>query len=469
MGKKFYAVKSGRQTGIFSEWDECQRSIAGFSGAQYKAFNTLEEAEAYIKGEDIYLEKVKLEVAPDTVVAYCDGSFDERTKRYAYGVVIIDPELKEHELCYAGASERYAGSNNIIGEVFGALTAMDWAVSNGYPRIKIFHDYEGIEAWATGRWKAKSPIATIYQKNFQIKYAGILDVSFHKVEGHSNNKYNELADALARKALFDGVKVMVKGENWCSIFGCSEKNIVPLLELLQENFKGLQYVRDDSQEKKIIYRLKYEKDKLTVSIHTSKKNTLLVQGTQSFLFQIFVTYINEFFPEIEPEKILGNVYRKSINREGIAAAFNTICPEIPDDWPPTLQKLIRQCLINLKYWIDAEDYSQYAFPALRALEGHIRYLLKRGGVAITAKDGLSCFSKKGNTREYILCHPAITDEGLRARAEEEYNYYVKWRHSLFHYGDFYNIADSVSDETRTLNSMDDAMEIINECLRLICE
>lgn len=469
MVKKFYAVKSGRQTGIFYEWDECQKSIAGFSGAVFKSFKTMEEAEAYLKGEDIYLEKIKQEVAPDTAVAYCDGSFDDRTKRYAYGVVVIDHELKEHELCYAGSDERYADSHNIAGEVFGALTAMDWAVSNGYQKIKIFHDYEGIEAWATGRWSAKSQIAVTYSKIYQTKYAEILDVSFFKVAGHSNNKYNERADALARKALFDGVRVMVKGENWYSISGCSEKDMSSLLELLQENFKGLEYTCDDTQENRKIYRLKYEKDKLTVSLHKSIKNKLLVQGAESFLFQIFFTYINELLPGVEPEKVLGDVYRKSIDREDINRKLKELCPVTPVDWPPTLLKLIRQCLINLKYCIEAEDYSQYAFPALRALEGHIRYLLGRGGVVVTSKGGFSCFSKDSATGAYVLRHSAVTDKVLIARIEEEYNFYAKWRHPIIHYGDVLNTADGIFDDTRTLCSMESAVEIINECLRLICK
>lgn len=45
---KFYAVTAGRATGVFRSWDECQRSVNGFSGASFKAFTTSEEAKAFV-------------------------------------------------------------------------------------------------------------------------------------------------------------------------------------------------------------------------------------------------------------------------------------------------------------------------------------------------------------------------------------------------------------------------------------
>ena len=41
---KFYAVKQGRQTGIFSSWKECEAQVKGFKGAIYKSFASKEEA-----------------------------------------------------------------------------------------------------------------------------------------------------------------------------------------------------------------------------------------------------------------------------------------------------------------------------------------------------------------------------------------------------------------------------------------
>ena len=42
---KFYVVWQGRETGIFTSWEECKPQIEDYKGAQYKSFKTREEAE----------------------------------------------------------------------------------------------------------------------------------------------------------------------------------------------------------------------------------------------------------------------------------------------------------------------------------------------------------------------------------------------------------------------------------------
>ena len=49
---KFYAVRRGRETGIFQSWAECSASVMGFAGAIYKSFATRTEAEAFLAGEN---------------------------------------------------------------------------------------------------------------------------------------------------------------------------------------------------------------------------------------------------------------------------------------------------------------------------------------------------------------------------------------------------------------------------------
>lgn len=39
-GSKYYAVKYGRKTGVFSSWQECQKQVIGFKGATYQSFQS---------------------------------------------------------------------------------------------------------------------------------------------------------------------------------------------------------------------------------------------------------------------------------------------------------------------------------------------------------------------------------------------------------------------------------------------
>ena len=46
--KRFYGVKQGRITGIFTDYNRVQDSVKNFSGAEYKGFATRKEAEEYL-------------------------------------------------------------------------------------------------------------------------------------------------------------------------------------------------------------------------------------------------------------------------------------------------------------------------------------------------------------------------------------------------------------------------------------
>lgn len=48
--KKVYAVKKGKQTGLFHTWDECRAAVDGYPGAKYKGFATVGEAREYLAG-----------------------------------------------------------------------------------------------------------------------------------------------------------------------------------------------------------------------------------------------------------------------------------------------------------------------------------------------------------------------------------------------------------------------------------
>lgn len=49
---KVYAVKKGHVKGIFMTWDECKAQVSGYKGAEYKSFNSMDDALAYMNGVD---------------------------------------------------------------------------------------------------------------------------------------------------------------------------------------------------------------------------------------------------------------------------------------------------------------------------------------------------------------------------------------------------------------------------------
>ena len=45
----YYAVKKGIEPGVYLSWEECNKQIDGFSGAEYKKFKTEDEARKVIE------------------------------------------------------------------------------------------------------------------------------------------------------------------------------------------------------------------------------------------------------------------------------------------------------------------------------------------------------------------------------------------------------------------------------------
>ena len=82
----YYAVLKGRTPGIYKSWSECRDQIDGFSGAKFKKFKTIEDANAYMGG--IVKPKVRQTyfkttptVSGDEIIIFTDGSCINNGKR----------------------------------------------------------------------------------------------------------------------------------------------------------------------------------------------------------------------------------------------------------------------------------------------------------------------------------------------------------------------------------------------------
>lgn len=206
--KKIYAVRKGHKTGLFNTWAECQKATAGYSGAEFRGFTEKEEALAFLNMETtktVSGDKSKeaagvVEVPENMVIAYVDGSFEKSIGRYAFGCVLLTPGGQEIRESGSGSDSAGVAIRNVAGEMLGAMNAVKWAQENGYPAVEIRYDYEGVEKWVTGVWRAKTPLTSKYAVHMQ-EAGKKIQISFCKVAAHTGNHYNEEADQLAKSAL----------------------------------------------------------------------------------------------------------------------------------------------------------------------------------------------------------------------------------------------------------------------------
>ena len=201
--KKVYAVRTGRETGIFDTWDECQKMVTGYPGAEFKGFLTRDEAEAFLNREKSTADVDNPNPAEEGLIIYVDGSFDAEAGKYSYGCIVLTPDGEIIELSESGDDPQYSDIRNVAGEMLGAQRAAEWAVEHEYPTLDIRYDYVGIEKWVSGDWKANHALTQKYAEIMK-EYQKKIKIKFTKVEAHTGVYFNEKVDQLAKKALREG-------------------------------------------------------------------------------------------------------------------------------------------------------------------------------------------------------------------------------------------------------------------------
>ncbi|MEY8001433.1 viroplasmin family protein [Clostridium sp. Mt-5] len=195
----FYGVKEGKIPGVYNSWEDCEKQIKGFSGAVYKKFKDYDSALEFISQDKTYSPQNVPE--KDVLYAYVDGSYNNGDNIAGYGVVIVKNDTVLFKDLGAFRITDMIESRNVFGEIRGALKAVELALANDFTDIVIAYDYKGIECWATGEWKANKILTKDY-RDFMQKYMKKINIGFKKIKAHSGeDKYNELADLLAKRAV----------------------------------------------------------------------------------------------------------------------------------------------------------------------------------------------------------------------------------------------------------------------------
>lgn len=125
---------------------------------------------------------------------YVDGScLDEDV---GYGLVVLKDGQVIEEMHGPVEEDAVQGMRQVAGELRAVYEAIDWCRDHNVSEVSLFYDYEGIEKWATGEWRANKPATRAYA---QAASEWPIVVHWHKVDSHAGNRWNELADQLAKR------------------------------------------------------------------------------------------------------------------------------------------------------------------------------------------------------------------------------------------------------------------------------
>ena len=209
MAKKYYAVRVGRNVGIYTTWADCEAQVKGYSGAQYKSFPTKEEAEHFV-GHQIASTKQSSHASRDEKqvkegISLQDYFSDNRPSQNKQRNIEDVQSMLDYDTCdlrafIDGSFDKKLGMVGSGGVMLVGEKEIEYAIDHRYTSCSLYYDYMGIEMWATGRWKTNNPLTTNYAKIMK-EWASQIRIDFHKVKAHSGIHYNDRADALARKAI----------------------------------------------------------------------------------------------------------------------------------------------------------------------------------------------------------------------------------------------------------------------------
>ncbi|WPQ59460.1 viroplasmin family protein [Paenibacillus polymyxa] len=210
---KFYAIRSGqdpitkKSVGglILNSWDQAKEYVTGVKGAEYKSFEDEDAAKSFLQGDGSQVTKA-LEMQPDVLYCYVDGSYNNNIPNYSYGICAVLNEKVVHIQNGQGNNPDAIEMQQIGGELLGAITSLQYAKNNRHPQVVILHDYLGVAHHATGFWKRTNKYSERYFTWMQNFFSSNTDmkVNFVKVKAHTGNNFNEIADGLAKLAI--GIK-----------------------------------------------------------------------------------------------------------------------------------------------------------------------------------------------------------------------------------------------------------------------
>lgn len=471
--KKYYAVRKGLVPGIYTTWGECQQNINGFSGAEYKGFFTEEEAVAFLNNTDLREEDtIKRIFSSSEAVAYVDGCFNTSTNEYSCGVVIFFDGGEEH-LSQKFNNPDLATMRNVAGEIEGSKMAMKFCIDNKIKSVDIFYDYEGIEKWCTGAWKANKP-GTVEYKKYYNSVKDLLKITFVKVKGHSGNTYNDLADSLAKAAVGLGepqTNISVRN-NGIIANGIKRDDLEGVFELLKEDFSDLKLLN-----REIPYATQYEleisipnKQKLTVNLYEQKKK-IWISGRKEDLFNRLTLYLVELLEIDEIPAFLNTIHETNIDKDVVESEFIMLFPNSHDKLPEDLLRYLHQAVFNLHVSTNVYVANYLVEPAIRPLEGILKLALKSNNIPIRKKgadyDSFFVFIEVDNDRYRLKEEFVLEDhsKNLLDYLAKCYTYYHKNRNTLFHWDD----PTEKNDTTRILNTIEEAIPIIRDSIALIDE
>lgn len=152
---KFYVVWSGRNPGIYSDWETCQKEIIGCKGAKFKGFPDRLSAEtAFRQGPDAYwgkdvapiIDLSKATEKPLSPAIAVDAACAGNPGKMEYQGVFVDFSTQPATRRDLFKSPVFSNATNNIGEFLALVHALALQKKNGW-KYPIYSDSVNAQIW----------------------------------------------------------------------------------------------------------------------------------------------------------------------------------------------------------------------------------------------------------------------------------------------------------------------------------
>jgi hypothetical protein len=234
-----------------------------------------------------------------------------------------------------------------------------------------------------------------------------------------------------------------------------------LIEIIIEYGNTIEEEIVDGKKRIIKVRGK-QGDKIVITKHSN--NAFQVQGKPMLLFNEIIEVLSEFmaFEEIIEQQL--SFYESNLTTADIRGELEAKLPNSYHLIEDKLKVIITPCLALQKINVDLEDYSAFAYPTLRAIEGILKQIFLKNGKTIDYKEGFGAFIIRDNGR-YVLekdFENELNNLGTANKICNLYKYYNIHRHSLFHIDDDI-ISSKVISLQEANNIITTSLTIIDDC------
>ncbi|TKG94184.1 hypothetical protein EYV94_12925 [Puteibacter caeruleilacunae] len=268
--------------------------------------------------------------------------------------------------------------------------------------------------------------------------------------------------AKCRDLLIEKTRIEIGEKKSFSIKPASEEDIEVICQFLSEEcdciIKDIS-CSDSSINSAFIIEGKHND---TIRLTHYKTGTLLVQGRCLFTFASFISIAFELFNPTEVKKEHFKIFDISdTNEEIISTNLSSHLPNAYGKIGNKLDAIMAPSLILLNSPKELTDYTAYAFPVLRGVEGILKKTFIDQGIPIekTFKEYFRCNDNTGQCEWAKSVTGLFPNEELRKTLLALYRFYHAERHTLFH-------INATIEDTRTLQ-YSDAVELIERGLKLI--